>query len=257
MCPFMQLHGRGNLTPWTVTPNTDETVSTYRYWAKLHHALVPFNYSLALEAYAGAPVPMQPIGALADWTHDYRYVLGDTFLVAPILDDTGIRDVQLPAGSRWIDWWTNAATDGGTLISNYDSSDRSRIPLFVKEGSVIPVEVTDDVNGLGSTSSAGKLTVLAWPGTTKKTFTLHEDKDAGTIELSAVRDATSTTVTVSRNVSGVVARIWVEARVVTAVAGLTKHTSRAAFDAASEGWFVDGPFVWVRSPSATTFTLSH
>ncbi|MFT3710890.1 MAG: glycoside hydrolase family 31 protein [Archangium sp.] len=257
MCPFMQLHGRGNLTPWTVTPNTDETVSTYRYWAKLHRALVPFNYSLALEAYAGAPVPMQPIGELADWTHDYRYVLGDTFLVAPILDDTGIRDVQLPAGARWIDWWSNAVTDGGTLISNYDSSDRSRIPLFVKEGSVIPAEVVDDGNALGTTASAGKLTVLAWPGLTKKTFTLHEDKDAATVELSAVRDATSTTVTVSKNSSGVIARIWVESRVVTAASGLTQVSSRAAFDAASEAWFIDGPFVWVRSASATSFTLTH
>ena len=38
LTPFMQLHGRGNLTPWTVPDHADETVALYRYWAKLHHA---------------------------------------------------------------------------------------------------------------------------------------------------------------------------------------------------------------------------
>jgi alpha-glucosidase (family GH31 glycosyl hydrolase) len=257
MTPFMQLHGRGNLTPWTVPERVDETVATYRYWAKLHHQLVPFFFSTAEEAYAGAPVPMQPIGDEASWPGDYRYVLGDAFLVAPILDDTGIRDVALPAGSRWIDWWSAAVHEGGTTLRAYDSTDRSRIPLFVKEGAVIPLEVSDDSTGLGSASSAGRLTMLAYPSMTRTSFRLHET-DGEITELSALRDANSTTVTLSRAPRGTVVRVWTETRVVTSVAGLSEHATRAAFDAAESGWFKDGAFTWVRAPAGVTeFRLEH
>ena len=38
-----------------VRPDTvDETVALYRWWSKLHAALVPFFYSLAEDAYASA-----------------------------------------------------------------------------------------------------------------------------------------------------------------------------------------------------------
>jgi len=257
LCNFMQLHGRANLTPWTVADRPDETVAIYRYWAKLHHQLVPFFFSTAEEAYAGAPVPMQPVGDQASWPHDYRYVLGDSFLVAPILDDTGIRDVPLPAGSRWIDWWNGAVHDGGATLTAYDSTDRARIPLFAKEGAIVPLDVGDDSTSLGTTASAGRLTVLAWPGTTAKSFKLHE-VDGTVNELSSVRTAGSTTLTVTKNATGLVARVWVETRAVSGVAGATKVNSRAEFDAAENTWLVDGPYVWVRAAAGvTTVTLTH
>jgi alpha-glucosidase (family GH31 glycosyl hydrolase) len=257
MTPFFQLHGRGNLTPWTVPERVDETVAIYRYWAKLHSQLVPFFFSTAEEAYAGAPVPMQPVGDEASWPGDYRYVLGDAFLVAPILDDTGLRDVPLPAGARWIDWWSAVVHEGGTTLAAYDSSDRSRIPLFVKEGAVIPLEVADDSTALGTARSAGRLTVLAYPSTTRTSFKLHEVDGQLTV-LSAVRDASSTTVTLSRAPRATVARIWTEARVVTGVAGLSQHATRAAFEAAESGWFQDGAYTWVRAPAGVTeLRLAH
>lgn len=52
------------------------------------------------------------------------------------------------SGSGWIDWWSNAVHEGGTTLSAYDSTDLKHIPLFVKEGAVIPLAVTDDVTGL-------------------------------------------------------------------------------------------------------------
>ncbi len=257
MTPFMQLHGRGNLTPWTVSERADETVAIYRYWAKLHHQLVPFFYSTAEEAWAGAPVPMQPVGELADWTHDYRYVLGDAFLVAPILDDTGVRDVALPAGARWVDWWSNAVHEGGTTLTAYDATDRSRIPLFVKEGAVLPLDVADDSTSLGTTASAGRLTVLAWPSTTATKFVLHDTDDAKT-ELTTARDATSSTVSLSRSTRPTVWRVFLEGRGVTSVEGLRQVNSRAELDAAEDVWWRDGVFVWARTSTGTTkVTLQH
>ncbi len=259
MTPFMQLHGRGNLTPWTVPERVEETVATYRYWAKLHHQLVPFFFSTAQEAYAGGPVPMQPIGELPDWAGDYRYVLGDAFLVAPILDDTGVRDVPLPAGSRWIDWWSNAVHEGGTTLAAYDSTDRSRIPLFVREGALVPMTVADDSTGLGTAASKGRLTVLAYPALVATSVVVHEE-DGEKTTLSAERAPTVTTVRASRAPKGLVVRVFTDARPVTAVAGLTAQATRAAFDAAESGWFVDGPFTWVRvapTGDAVELSLAH
>lgn len=259
LTPFMQLHGRGNLTPWTVPERADETVAIYRYWAKLHHQLVPFFFSTAQEAYAGAPVPMQPVGELADWAHDYRYVLGDAFLVAPILSDSGVRDVPLPAGARWIDWWSGAVHEGGTTLAAYDATDRARIPLFVKEGALVPATVDDDSTGLGTAASKGRLTVLAYPATTPTSAVVHEE-DGEQTTLSAERTATQSTVRVSRAPTGLVVRVFTDARTVTGVNGLTAHATRAAFDAAESGWFVEGKFTWVRvapTTDAVALRLAH
>jgi alpha-glucosidase (family GH31 glycosyl hydrolase) len=259
MTPFMQLHGRGNLTPWTVPERVDETVALYRYWSKLHHQLVPFFFSTAQEAYAGKPVPMQPIGDEADWPGDYRYVLGDAFLVAPILDGTGVRDVPLPAGARWIDWWTDAIYEGGTTLDGYDSRTPGRIPLFVKEGALVPATVADDSTGLGTAASKGRLTVLAYPATTPTSAIVHEEDDQ-TTTLSAQRSDTQSTVRVSRAPNGLVVRVFTDARTVTGVAGFTAHASRAAFDAAESGWYADGRYTWVRvapTTAAVELQLAH
>ena len=51
--------------------------------------------------------------------------------------------------------FTASVLDGASLAA-YDSTDRSRIPMFVKEGAVVPLEVGDDSTGLGGLSSAGQ-----------------------------------------------------------------------------------------------------
>jgi alpha-glucosidase (family GH31 glycosyl hydrolase) len=169
--PFMQLHGRANLTPWTIEERPDETVDLYRYWAKLHHELVPFFYSLAEQAYAGGPPILEPIGddpqvSAPGWSGDYRFTVGGVLLVAPILDDSGVRDVALPAGARWYDWWTDQIYDGGTTLPAYDATDRRRIPLFVKEGAILPMRSSIAVWPSAAASFTvededGKTTVIA------------------------------------------------------------------------------------------------
>jgi alpha-D-xyloside xylohydrolase len=186
LSPFMQLHGRANLTPWTIPERPDETVALYRDWSVLHHELVPFFYSLAEAAYAGGPALLDPIGDESAWAGDFRYTLGGVLLVAPILDDTGRRDVALPAGARWYDWWASDTTppvDGGTTVAGYDATDRSRVPLFVKEGAILPM----------------RSSVRVWPAAEPSSFVVQDD-DGGTtrIDAAATSDGASATVTFSR-----------------------------------------------------------
>ena len=213
LCPFMQLHGRQNLTPWTVSPKTAESLAIYRYWSWLHEELVPMWYSLAQEAHAGGAGIVRPVGQLADWGGDYRYQIGEAFLVAPVLDGTGKRDVELPAGAQWYDWWRpqDPAHSGGTTLKDHDISDQTTtIPLFVRAGAIIPAEVSGDVTGLGTSHSKGHLTVLVYPAAAKSSFKLHETDDKLTT-LTAVRAGAVATIELSRVVRPTLLRVRMEA----------------------------------------------
>ena len=257
--PFMQLHGRGNLTPWTVTPKTNETVAIYRYWSWVHQDLIPFYYSLAQAAYAGGPNLLRPIGEEKDWPGDYRYQLGDALLVAPLLDGTGKRDVTLPAGARWYDWWkpADAPIAGGTTLAAYDATDQQHIPLFVREGAIIPARVQNDVSGFGSTASAGYLTLLVYPGATQSRFVLHDSDDQKT-DITAQRDSTAgvTTITISR----LLAPLIVRARADAAPTSVTHNSSTALaaratfadFESTTTGYYYDSALaqLWIKVDKA-------
>ncbi len=269
MTPFMQLHGRTNLTPWSV-PGCEgdcvqEVVGLYRYWATLHHELVPFFYSLAEEAYANGGPIMFPQGEPDTWPGDYRYMLGEAFLVAPILDATGVRDVTLPAGDVFYDWWAPAAdpVPGGTTIEDYDATERSRIPLFVRAGAIVPLQVGDDVTGLGTAASEGALTVLVYPAAEASSFALHDGDDAVTT-VTAQASGAEIEVGFSRTLATTILRVRTDSMPTAVRLGsqdLPEHADRTAFDAASTGWWPEASsrVTWVKIPAASsesTVTLS-
>ncbi|HVY44778.1 MAG TPA: TIM-barrel domain-containing protein [Minicystis sp.] len=265
LSPFMELHGRANITPWTVPDHVAEVVSLYRYWAKLHHELVPFYYSLTEEADHGAPVPVQPIGDEASWAGDYRYRLGDALLVAPILTASGTRDVALPAGDAWYDWWNPAgdAIAGGQTLAGVDATDLAKVPLYVRRGAIVPLAVDDAATGLGDAASAGKLTVLVYPDATASSFALHDTDDAVT-KLGAAATASSATVTLSRTIAPTLLRVRDDVGFTSVTvdgAAAPAWTTQADFDANATGFFADASTrsVWVHVPKgggAHTVTLA-
>jgi alpha-glucosidase (family GH31 glycosyl hydrolase) len=252
LTPFMQLHGRANITPWTVPQTNDEIVNVYRYWSKLHHELVPFWYSLAEEAYAGGSGIVRPIGDLSTWAGDYRYTLGEALFVAPILDGTGKREVVLPAGAKYYDYWAPAADpiDGGMTVMTDHSADLKRIPLYFRSGAIIPMHVTDDITGFGTAASAGKLTLIVFPATTATSFTLHDTDDAPT-QIQASAQAKSGSVTISRTLVETLVRLRADAKpssVMVNGAAAMEHADRAGFDASSFGYYHDVSMrsIWVK-----------
>lgn len=253
MMPFMQLHGRANLEPWSIPDRADETVALYRYWATLHHEMVDFWYSLAEESYAAGTAMLHPIGEEDDWPGDFRYVVGEHFLVAPITEPGGVRDVALPNDARWYDWWNPSAApiEGGTLVADYDASEPGRIPLFVREGAIVPLDVDSDVTGLGNDASAGHLTLLVWPASEAQTFRLHEEDEAVT---TITASADPVRVTLSRARRPTLLRVGAEVAPsgVSAGAALDEHGDRPSFDAAEAGfWFEEGNrFLWIKVPAS-------
>ena len=179
LTPFMQLHGRANLAPWTVPVRTAETVAAYRFFAKLHEQLVPFFYSLSQTAQPRGEAILFPQGDERSWAGDFRFVVGNALLVAPILDASGVRDVALPAGSRWADFFAlSTLYAGGTTVKDYDARSTQRLPLFLREGAIVPLEVRDNSTGLGESDSADGLSLLLFPGSQRTSFALtdHDEK---------------------------------------------------------------------------------
>jgi alpha-glucosidase (family GH31 glycosyl hydrolase) len=242
LCPFMQLHSNSNLTPWTAPERPEEITPIYRYWAKLHHALVPFFYSLAEEQYAGNGQLFVPAADPSVLVGDDRYLLGQAILVAPILDDTGARAIALPPGARYYDFW-NAGTpafQGGTTVLGDFSADPAKIPVYFREGAIVPMYIDDDVTQFGDATSKGLLTLVIFPSASS-TFTLHELDDSTTV-ISASTNGTGFEVDLARAVTSTILRVREES----APAGITVNgtalaaePTKLAWDFASTGYFYD------------------
>ncbi len=253
--PFFQLHGRANYTPWTVPDHIDETVAMYRYWAKLHDAMVPFFYSLAEEHWQKGGSMITPLGA-EPWTDDYTFLLGDTILVTPIVSETGKREVELPSGALWFDWWKPSESHEGKLSVDVSAS-RLQLPVFVREGTILPLDVVDDANALGNKASKDARTVLFWPSKTELPFVLHDEDEKTTTISGALLPEFHLSFT--RATRPVLARIFEAATVSSVVlvdettkaeTALTAYSTRAELDAAERGYFREGGMVWVKAPAS-------
>jgi alpha-D-xyloside xylohydrolase len=247
LCPLMELHGQANFAPWTVPERTDEIVALYQYWATLHHELIPFFYGLAEEAYQKkAPPIVRPVAG-----QSRVFMLGDALLVAPIIDATQARQFTLPSGARWYDWWSDdgRAIEGGTTLTSSFANDLARIPLFIKEGAIIPADVSSALTGLGDVASTGLLTVSVHPGPAS-TFVLH-DEDSATTSIAvgpAPNDPSTVRVSLSRRLKGAILRIRGDAapaRVTDDGAGLDVVSDRATLDAKSTGAWFDAAHHWL------------
>ncbi|MGY4998978.1 glycoside hydrolase family 31 protein [Streptomyces sp. 900105245] len=109
--------------------------------------LLPYFVTLAhLARRTGAPY-VRPVWWGAPEDRSLRdcedaFLLGDSLLVAPVLDpDAGRRAVQLPRG-RWYDTATEEAYEGPAQV--LVDAPLSRIPVFARAGAVVPVRGADD-----------------------------------------------------------------------------------------------------------------
>ena len=65
-------------------------------------------------------------------------MFGPAFLVAPVTEQGATsREVYLPAGADWYNYWTNERFKGGQTITVAAPIDT--LPLFVRAGSIIPL----------------------------------------------------------------------------------------------------------------------
>lgn len=174
-----------------------------RMYLKLKAQMMPYIYT---NAYAAANIetgnddtgmPMiramfleYPDEALAyeKTISQYQYMWGESLLVAPVYQDTQANNmgndvrngIYLPGGEDqiWIDYFTGEQYRGGQILTNFDAP-LWKIPLFVKNGAIIPMyEEHNTVSGTVDDNSK----VL------DKSIRLVEFWPAGTTDFSVIED---------------------------------------------------------------------
>lgn len=134
----IRYHGTGPREPYAFP----EVADLVRAWWKLRYKLIPYIKEQA-EASAARGLPMLRAMLLEDetdptcWQLDDQYMFGDAFLVAPVMNDHGVRNVYLPAGD-WVCFWSGRVYPGRQWLLKHDCP-LHRMPVFVKVGAEIPV----------------------------------------------------------------------------------------------------------------------
>ncbi|WP_242203076.1 glycoside hydrolase family 31 protein [Aestuariivivens insulae] len=99
----------------------------------------------------------------------YQYMMGDAILVAPMFVGETSREVVLPK-DKWYDFYTGAFVGEEEIITIEPGLDK--IPLFVKNGSIIPM--TEARNRAPKTDEKLDLTIRHY-GDKEGQFTLYDD----------------------------------------------------------------------------------
>jgi alpha-D-xyloside xylohydrolase len=111
-----------------------------RQWLRLRYALIPYLVEQGRKATeTGLPMLRALVFHHADdptcWHIDDQYYLGDAFLVAPIMNSEGVRDVYLPEG-EWVDLWTGERFAGSRWLKGVRVP-LERMPVYFKYGAQI------------------------------------------------------------------------------------------------------------------------
>lgn len=179
--PMLRSHGSD--TPREIwrfgEPGTPYYDAIYKM-IDLRYQLVPYIYSMAF-AQTFRNYTMARLLAF-DFASDAEvfdlkdeYMFGD-FLVCPITrprSEAKFRKVYLPKGADFTDFWTNKVYNGGQWIDC--ESDISKLPLFVKNGSII---TTTEVAQYTDAQVGKPVTITVYPGADKE-FELYEDAGDG------------------------------------------------------------------------------
>jgi alpha-glucosidase len=174
--PFFRQHssyGTKSKEPWTFGQDIEYAV---REMINLRYRLLPFFYNEFYTASkTGLPV-MRPMflnyqndEECYSSQADYQFMLGDNLLVAPVLaENTDFKKLYLPEGN-WLYLPSNKIYTGGQWVNL--EVPLNTIPLFVKEGGIIPQQEIQQYVGEKTITQ----TELHIYPAAKSAYTLYED----------------------------------------------------------------------------------
>lgn len=174
--PFFRAHKTTDAKeaePWSFGAQTEEIA---RQYIGLRYRLMPYIYSAFFESTQdGMPVSRtlaidHPYDAqIYDTRFQNEYMFGDAFLVAPVRSDSSLAEVYFPEGS-WYDLYTDSLFQGNTR--HIAQAPLWRLPVFVREGSIIPMQRT--VQNTGE-DPGDTLTIHIYYGKEGSRYVYYED----------------------------------------------------------------------------------
>ena len=176
-CPIFRSHGQA--PPREIyqlaRPGSPMYATLVRY-DRLRYRLMPYIYTLAGDTWLAGSTIMRALqmdfaGDPAVRSIADEYLFGPAFLVSPVYRyGARTREVYLPAGALWYDFYSNRIWRGGRRIQAAAPLDR--LPLFVRAGAIIPlgpaIQYTDE-------KPHAPLTLLVYTGASGG-FSLYEDE---------------------------------------------------------------------------------
>ncbi len=142
-------HGKRRHEPWEYGSEAQRISADF---IRLRYRLLPYIYSQAvISARQGLPLVRPMVLEYqhdrCTWDIDTQYLFGTDLLVAPVFNPEGQADIYFPEGS-WCCYWTNETVKGPCWRSFLVPLDR--IPLWIREGSMIPfgpsMQYVDETN---------------------------------------------------------------------------------------------------------------
>jgi alpha-D-xyloside xylohydrolase len=176
-CPVFRSHGQApHREIYNLARPGSRMYDTLVYYDKLRYRLMPYIYTLAGDTWREDSTIMR--GLEMDFPADPKvraiadeYLFGPAFLVSPVYRYRArTREVYLPAGALWYDFYSNRAYQGGRTIAA--AAPLARMPLFVRAGSIVPVGPAIEYTG---EKPGAPLTLLVYTGASGR-FTLYEDE---------------------------------------------------------------------------------
>ncbi len=177
--PMMRFHGTSTPREIYQFGSAGDGMGDYDHilkYIKIRYRLLPYLYSTAWQVYKNDATFMQALPvAFGNDRQGYdvtdEYMFGEAFLVAPVVQDgVSSRDVYLPDGTTWTDFWTGESFDGGQTVNKRANLDI--LPLYVKAGSILPWG--PDVQ-YAAEQMWDDLEIRVYPGA-DGSFTLYEDE---------------------------------------------------------------------------------
>lgn len=138
-CPIFRAHGtRSPREVWCFGEEVEKILHRY---LMLRYRLMPYIYSLAWQVTRYQKTIMRSLWA--DFRADGRcleitdqYLFGSGLMVCPVTEKgADSREVYLPAGSEWYDFWSGRRCAGGVRVMA--KAPLEILPLFVRAGSIL------------------------------------------------------------------------------------------------------------------------
>lgn len=188
-CPLFRAHGADfPREPWAFGAPESRTYRTLLKFTNLRYRLMPYIYSQAWKVANQNYTIMRalPFDFMNDssvFSINDQYMFGHSFMVCPVVkpmyfypnnvrinSSDSLRQVYLPKGTEWFDFWTGRKFGGGQTIEA-DASYET-MPLYVRAGSIIPLGPFIQY----ATEKSDPIEIRIYPGADGE-FSLYEDEN--------------------------------------------------------------------------------
>ncbi|SFF73266.1 alpha-glucosidase [Halobacillus alkaliphilus] len=134
--------------PWSFGEEVEDISKKY---IEMRYKLMPYLYNTFIEASEdGTPVQQPLVYQFQEDENTYnisdQFMFGESMMIAPVIKEGQTeRDVYLPEGETWVDYWTGEEFKGGQTI--HTEAELSHLPIYVKKDSMIPTREVQQYTG--------------------------------------------------------------------------------------------------------------